>query len=127
MNAVPERRVGTASGINNALARFANLLAVALFGLVVITAFAPSLDGRLDALDLPAAARTEIAAQRTDLAATQPPDTLSEDLQVEVRSAIEAAYVDGFRLAMLAAALLAAASAGIAAVSIRDEVAADAA
>lgn len=125
MNAVPERRVGTASGINNALARFANLLAVALFGLVVITIFAPSLDARLDPLELPAAARTEIEAQRTDLAATQAPDTLSADLQAEVRGAIEAAYVDGFRWAMLAAALLAAVSAGIAATTIRDEVAAE--
>jgi len=46
---------------------------------------------------------------------------------VDVRNAIEAAYVDGFRLVMFAAALLAAVSAGIAATTIRAEAAADAA
>lgn len=127
MNAVPDPRVGTASGINNALARFANLLAVALFGLVVVSAFGPALDGRLDAIDLSPEARQEIQAQRTDLAATRAPDELSDETQAQVRRAIDASYVDGFRLAMLAAAALAAVSAGVAATSIRDEEATDAA
>lgn len=125
MNAVPESRVGTASGVNNAVARLANLLAVALFGLVVIAVFVPSLDTRLSGLDLPTEARAQIEAERTDLAATEPPDTLPEDVQAEVRDAIDASYVDGFRWAMLSAALLAAASAGIAAVTIREEEATD--
>lgn len=121
MNAVPDSRVGTASGINNALARFANLVAVALFGLVVISAFAPALDTRLDQLDIPAAAQKEIRAQRTDLAATTAPESLPEATREQVRVAIERSYVDGFRWAMLTAAGLAVLSAGLAAVTVRDE------
>ena len=39
MTAVEERQAGTASGINNAVARTASLIAIALFGIVVTTVF----------------------------------------------------------------------------------------
>src|SRR5262249_22182782 len=51
MGAVESRRSGLASGINNAVARVASLLAVAVFGLVVLGAFDYGLGRRLAALD----------------------------------------------------------------------------
>ena len=39
MSAVPERQAGTASGINNAVARTAGLIAIAIFGVIVTTVF----------------------------------------------------------------------------------------
>jgi MFS family permease len=44
MSSVDERRVGIASGINNAVARIAGLLAVALLGLLLSAAFTGSLE-----------------------------------------------------------------------------------
>ncbi len=47
MNAVESRHAGLASGINNAVARMGELLAIAVFGLVVLTSFSSSLDSRV--------------------------------------------------------------------------------
>ena len=50
MGAVDTHHAGLASGINNAVARAASLLAVAAFGLVVLGAFQRGLERRLDAI-----------------------------------------------------------------------------
>jgi EmrB/QacA subfamily drug resistance transporter len=116
MGAVDSRRSGLASGINNAVARTASLLAVAVFGLIVSGAFVHSLDRRLASLDLPADARAAITAQRFKLAAAEVPRDLDAVAQDRVRRAIAGSFVDGFRVAMLtgaALALLAAAAAGV--------------
>jgi EmrB/QacA subfamily drug resistance transporter len=47
INAVPERQIGVASGINNAVASLASLLAVAIFGAVALGAHNAGLDRRL--------------------------------------------------------------------------------
>jgi EmrB/QacA subfamily drug resistance transporter len=122
MGAVESRRSGLASGINNAVARVASLLAVAAFGLVVLGAFERGLDRRLAALDLPPQARDAIAAQRLKLAAIELPRDLDPAARERARRAIDLAFVDGFRLAMLTAAVLALLAAAAAGVMIRDHV-----
>ena len=47
IDAVPAHRTGVASGINNAVASVANLLAVAAFGAVAILILNRLLDGQL--------------------------------------------------------------------------------
>jgi hypothetical protein len=49
MNSVEQERAGTASGIDNAVARVAGVLAVAVLGAVMAAAFAHSLRHSLDA------------------------------------------------------------------------------
>ena len=90
MNAVPVAQSGIASGINNAISRLASLLAVAVFGLVLLTAFKHDLVRRLDQLALPALERQSIEAQRSRLAAIQ-----TDDPRVE--HAVAEAFVFGFR------------------------------
>ena len=90
MNAVPVAQSGVASGTNNAISRLASLLAVAIFGLVLLTAFHSDLSRRLDRLALPSSERQSIEAQRQRLAAIQTSNP-------KVKQAVEQAFVFGFR------------------------------
>lgn len=107
MGAVDERQVGIASGINNAVARGAGLLAVAGLGLVMLGLFSRSLDARLELLGLPPEAHQALADGRNQLAALKIPATLSEDHQEAIRAAIDQSFLTGFRGVMISAALLA--------------------
>src|SRR5215469_10534218 len=50
MNAVPESESGLASGVNNAVSRLGALLAVAVFGAILVTIFNHALDHQLEQL-----------------------------------------------------------------------------
>ena len=119
MNAVPPAQVGTASGINNAVSRVGGLLAIAVFTLIVVTVFSNTFAQALAALPLSPELHHAIEAQRTQLAGIQLPSGLSTTTQSVVTQAIGAAYVRGFRVAMLLASVLALASSLVAAVSLR--------
>lgn len=101
MNAVPESESGLASGINNAVSRLASLLAVAVFGAVLVTAFNHSLNRSLDQLALLPAVRTQIDAARPLLAAAHNTNPL-------VQQAITASFISGYRLVIWIASALAA-------------------
>jgi MFS family permease len=108
MSAVPRQQAGTASGINNAVARTAGLIAIAVFGVIVTTVFNRELSSRLDAIPaLPAATRQAVDAQRLDLAAARPPEGTSPDTAVAIDEAIDASFVTGFRVAMVIGAVMA--------------------
>jgi EmrB/QacA subfamily drug resistance transporter len=111
MGAVEMRRAGTASGINNAVSRTAALLSVAAMGVVMAGAFRPALRERLDALDLPPAARRELLAGADRLAAAPVPAGLDPRRAAAVERALDEAFVAGFRRVALLAAGLAAAGA----------------
>ena len=110
MNSVPRNRVGTASGINNAVSRVAGLLAIAVFGIVMLHVFSDSLDLRLSKLHLPATVQSALADQRINLAAAAVPEDLAPPLQQAVRRSIDESFVQGFRTVMLLGAALALAS-----------------
>jgi len=114
MSAVTEERAGIASAINNAIARVAAVVAVAVFGLVLSGVFSRVLDGRLTSLDLPAATRAQIESQKPKLAAIETDDT-------RVREAVDDAFVAGYRMVVWIAVALAVSSGISAAALIRDE------
>jgi EmrB/QacA subfamily drug resistance transporter len=120
MAAVSVRYTGAASGINNAVARVAGLLAIAVLGIVASHVFNASLDRRILPLDLPMPARQLLDLQRINLAAATVPPGLSADTSIALHSAIALAFVDGFRYVMWIAAGLAISSAAIAALLLGD-------
>jgi len=114
MNSVDEDRIGTASGINNAVARVAGVLGIAVLGIAMVLAFRARLDRGLMPLSLPAAALDQIHAQENRLAALQPPANLALPAQAAVTAAIRLGFVFGFRIVMMVCASLSVASAIIA-------------
>ncbi len=114
MSAVEQNRAGVASGVNNAVSRTAGLLAVAVFGIVMLQMFDLRLDEHLRTADLTQAERTVLGQERLRLADMPVPATLDRETRTEIEAAIDDAFVFGFRCLMLVAAGLAAAGAATA-------------
>lgn len=114
MEAVDQDRVGTASGINNAVARVAGVLAIAVFGVVTVSGFGHRLNRRLAAVPMPAGARAELHSNEIKLAALRPPATLEPATASKVESDILSSFVFSFRWVMWLCAALALASAATA-------------
>ena len=106
--------------MNNAAARVAGLLAVAVLGLVVYGAFSATLDARLGGMDLPGGVRGEMEAAKADLGAAKAPEGVDAGMASRIERAIDESFVAGFRAAMLVSAGLAFASALAAAILISD-------
>ena len=114
MGALEDRFAGTASGINNAVSRVAGLLAIALFNVVLAAAFGSALSANLTDLDAPPTVLEAVVAQEDDLAAVEPPPEVDEATAAAIDTAVDEAFLGGYRLIMLIAAGMALASALIA-------------
>jgi EmrB/QacA subfamily drug resistance transporter len=114
MNSVSQNRVGIASGINNAVARGAGLLAIAVLGIVMLHAFDHAIDRRLANGNVPPAALQSLKAQRAKLAAVAVPEELDLTTKQGIQQAIAESFVHGYRLIMLIGATLAVISAIVA-------------
>jgi EmrB/QacA subfamily drug resistance transporter len=110
MSAVDQDHAGTASGINNAIARVAGVLAIAVFGVVMVASFSSHLNHALAKLPFPPDILREIHASETRLAALNLPAGLDENTTSQIRSAIASAFIAAFRLVMIICMGLAAAS-----------------
>src|SRR6266536_1975151 len=111
MNAVASSRAGIASGVNNAVARTAGLLAIAVLGIVMLHVFNGRLDQRFAESKLPASASPSLQSQRTKLAAIAIPADSDQATRELIRRAIDESFVSGFRTIMANGAALAIASA----------------
>ncbi len=111
MGAVEQRHAGVASGINNAVSRTAGLLAIAVLGIVFLSAFTGSLDGHLATLHLSPGVQHLIDVQRVKLAGITVPMNVSGKVQAALKRAIGESFVSSFRLVSLIGATLALASA----------------
>ncbi|QNI32823.1 MFS transporter [Alloacidobacterium dinghuense] len=114
MNSADQEHVGTASGINNAIARVAGILAIAILGLVIVYAFRIRLNHALDHLALPPAILHDLRAHESRLAALEAPANLDPNIRAAINNSIRQAFVFGFRLVMLFCAGLSLGSAAVA-------------
>ena len=114
MNSVGPQQAGTASGINNAVARVAGVLAIAVFGSVMVKNFDLHLDQSLTSLMLPPNIVQEIRSREVELAGLEPPEGLDANTVVAIRGAISESFVSGFRIVLLCCAGLSIGSALVA-------------
>ena len=120
LNSVAENRVGVASGINNAVARIAGVLAIAIFGALIAGKFGSTVDGRVDGSSLSPQAERAIGEAKDN--PLQPPSTsgVPAAQAADVQSATVAGAEDGFHLAMMAAGTLMIVGGVIAGIGLRN-------
>jgi len=114
MSSVDQDRAGTASGINNAVARVAGVLAIAILGIVMVKVFSSSLNRSLAGRQLPPGILQYIQSNEIKLAGLDLPSGLDADTTAVIRASISRAFVFGFRTVMLICASLAVTSAAFA-------------
>jgi EmrB/QacA subfamily drug resistance transporter len=114
MESVDQDRVGTASGINNAVARVASLLAIAVLGVVMVAAFRGQLNRQLASVTMPPDVRAGLQSNAGKLAALKPPSDVGQQTAAGIESSIVSSFVFSFRLVMWICAALALASAAVA-------------
>ncbi|MDQ3677118.1 MAG: MFS transporter, partial [Actinomycetota bacterium] len=115
LEAADRRHAGIASGVNNAIARVAGLLAIAAVGAVLSAQFGGQIDERLGGRALATADRAYLGQ------AKQRPLTLPDsDVSARTRAHAEAANVTAFRTGMIVSGLLMIAGGLIALVGIEN-------
>ena len=114
MSSVDPDHVGAASGINNAVARVAGVLAIAVLGVVMVKAFGSELDQSLAKLSLPPDIVENVRSKEIELAGLQLPSGLDAHAMEELRHAISTAFIAGFRLVQFFCVALSTASAIVA-------------
>ncbi len=97
LNSVEREDQGAASGINNAVARVAGLLAVAVLGIAATGAFNRGLDLRLDAAHVSPKTRELLAPERSRLGAARPPSGASPAEKKAIHEGIADGLEDAFR------------------------------
>jgi EmrB/QacA subfamily drug resistance transporter len=118
MSSVDQNRAGAASGINNAVARVASVLAVAILGVVMVKVFDSRLNLSLNGRVLPPGILQYLRLNSIKLAGLDLPSGLDTDTTALIRASISHAFVFGFRTVMLICAGLCMASALVAWVMI---------
>lgn len=114
MNSVGQERAGAASGINNAVARVAGVLAVAVLGALMTAAFAHALRKSLATLHLSADIVHRLESNFEMLGNLDAPPGTDKATALAIHSRIAEAFVFGFRLIAVLCAVLAIGSAVVA-------------
>ncbi|KAB2827159.1 MAG: MFS transporter, partial [Candidatus Dadabacteria bacterium] len=96
MNSVNVEYSGTASGINNAVARMAGLLTIAVLGIIILHAFNGYLDAGMDAASVPQAVRDMLAGERIKMAGAEIPATLGSEMAAKLGGIVRRSFIGGF-------------------------------
>jgi EmrB/QacA subfamily drug resistance transporter len=97
MGSVPQHSTGIASGVNNAMSRSSQVLALAILGGLALLLFSTALAQKIVRLGLSAEAQQTILSSANNLGNTSIPDAVDT---AAVRLAIQTAFVEMFRLIM---------------------------
>ena len=107
MGSAPMHYAGTASGINNAVARTAGALAIAIVGAIALSTFAQALATHTADLNLSGEVRSAIQTGAARLGQTLDLGDMAPEEVRAAETAIKLAFVDTFQCVMLICAALA--------------------
>jgi hypothetical protein len=107
MASISQNHAGIASGINNAIARTAGLIAIAVFGIVMLQVFKQQLNRRMTDSALPNSVVQVVQAQQNKLAAIVTPEDRDVRTREILHHAIAESFVIGFKTIMAFGAILA--------------------
>jgi EmrB/QacA subfamily drug resistance transporter len=107
LNAVPAHETGTASAINNADASLANLLAVAIFGMLALGFYDRALNRHLGDTTISAETLQSVEAARGQFITPQATHTPAGPEQTRAQTIIKTSLGDSIQQIMMLAALLA--------------------
>jgi len=124
MAAVDARHSGVASGVNNAVARVAGLLAIAVFSVVLARTFETHVRPRLEHLAPARAASGDLDRELSRMAGADLSrvSSIPPGERTVIRTVIDEGFVFAFRLVMIGAACLALAAAAFGGAIRRDSV-----
>ncbi len=107
MGAAPASSSGAASGINNAVARTAGVLAIAIISSVALVRFSGLLDTKVADLGAPAVVQTQMHEEASKLADAKPPEDIPAAMTTALTQAVKMSYIDTFRLITMIGAVMA--------------------
>lgn len=114
MNAVTPDHAGLASGVNNAVARAAGLIAIAALGPVMVVVFKAAALPDLARLALPPSLMQPLHASLIELGGLQLPPELCGPVREAVEGVIAQSFITGFKAVTLICAALAVAASWVA-------------
>lgn len=106
MSALPHDKVGIASGVNNAVSRLSALLAIAVYGIILVHVFSADLDRRLAPLDIPPVVKQQIDRHKLKMAGLEVPSNMPVNLVLPFKTAVGQSFIAGFRSIMIVSCIL---------------------
>lgn len=107
MAAVNDHFSGTASGINNAITRIANVFANAIFGALAVLIFSAALTQQVGNLPLNEGQKTAVIKEAINLGNANPPAGLKKTTAIRVQKAYHAGFIHAYGIIMRISAVLA--------------------
>ena len=96
MGSVNDHFSGTASGINNALTRIANVFANAIFGALAVLFFAGALEGEIKSIPLNTKEKQEVAAQAVNLGNAKVPVHVNANDNAKIEKAYHVSFIHAY-------------------------------
>ncbi len=100
MGAAPVETSGIASGINNAVSRSAQVLAIAIFGAIALISFSQTLSAQTSTIDLTNEQRQLLENEGRNLGGATPPENVDTETAVLIQQTIRQSFVTVFRQIM---------------------------
>lgn len=106
MGSVPQKSAGIASGVNNAMSRASQVLALSILGGIGLVIFTGSFTTSIESLALPETETEQLREASADLGGITIPDSLSDEQQMTVRQTIQTEFVRMFNIMLWISAVM---------------------